>query len=67
MPEYQQLINNFRAPSESQQKWWEHRIYRGFAWLRKNEGKTMGGRFWSISVDLCHNVYPLFTHSTMGG
>lgn len=61
----QPLTYIYRAPSESQGKWWEMRIYLGFAWLMQNCGKTNGvesGRFWSILA----KSFPIVSPSLSG-
>lgn len=61
----QSLTFKYRAPSESRGKWWEMRIYRGFAAFMKKCGKTNGvdfGRFRSISAKSFPTVSPwIFT------
>ena len=59
----QPLTYIYRAPSESQGKWWEMRIYRGFAAFIKKCGKTKGvesGRFWSILAKSLPTVSPVY-------
>lgn len=59
----QPLTYIYRAPSESRGKWWEMRIYLGFAAFMKKCGKTNGvdfGRFWSILAKSFPTVSPVF-------
>ena len=61
--ENQPLTHIWLTPSESQGKWWDMRIYRGFAWLMQNCGKTNGvesGRFWSILAKSLPTVSPVY-------